>query len=302
MIGYRLCRNKTARHPFYLESISTNLYTVEELCYFLYHNPFLIDDSVLNSSLTRWMAEELDMPETALLMERAMKERGSLADCILPLFQKTQYLSAGELSRYRKTLDTLGSVSPSERLKRKGDALAQNGKYTEAIRIYHEALSDFQEEGNRQWNQSFRAVVWYNTGVVKMQLFDYEEGTDAFLRAWKLNPEEPYALAYLEALRLTLPDEKYKTAAKEFLDGAAAEVTNRDSAEKNKTISDAWKETENTREEILQRVDAVIAAAREKADIRIQTELSSDSEKMLQSHPEKVVERIAAEYHTSLGT
>lgn len=269
MIGYRLCKVKTARHPFYVESISTNLYTIEELCYFLYHNPFLIDRTVLNASLTHWLAEELDLQETALVMERAMRGKAGLAECVLPVFLSIQYLSAAELRRYRQVLDTLGSVPYAQRLKRKGDALAQNGKYAEAVRIYRQAMSEDTD------NRAFQSVVWYNIGFVEMQLFEYEEGAAAFLAAWKQKPDEGYALTYLEALRLTLPDEKYRKQAEEFLEEAGLS------------------------EDTSKRVDDVIAAAREKADVKIK--LEQDAENRSGTDPEQQLAGIAKAYHAAAG-
>ena len=33
MAMYQLCRAKAAKHPFYIESIDINIYTIEELCF-----------------------------------------------------------------------------------------------------------------------------------------------------------------------------------------------------------------------------------------------------------------------------
>ena len=35
MSGYILCQTKKADKPFFVESINTNIYSLEELCYFL---------------------------------------------------------------------------------------------------------------------------------------------------------------------------------------------------------------------------------------------------------------------------
>ena len=34
MSGYILCQTKKADKPFFVESINTNIYSLEELCYF----------------------------------------------------------------------------------------------------------------------------------------------------------------------------------------------------------------------------------------------------------------------------
>ena len=59
MAGYRLCRVRAAEIPFLIESISTNIYTIEELCFFIHNNIPLVDASIMNRELTRWVAQRL---------------------------------------------------------------------------------------------------------------------------------------------------------------------------------------------------------------------------------------------------
>lgn len=55
MAMYQLCRAKAAKHPFYIESIDINIYTIEELCFYLWKNVSLLDESILNENcVTGW--------------------------------------------------------------------------------------------------------------------------------------------------------------------------------------------------------------------------------------------------------
>ena len=47
MAMYQLCRAKAAKHPFYIESIDINIYTIEELCFYLWKNVSLLDESTI---------------------------------------------------------------------------------------------------------------------------------------------------------------------------------------------------------------------------------------------------------------
>lgn len=240
MIGYRLCQVKAAEHPFFVEAVTTNLYTVEELCYYLYHNPCLIDEDIVSTKLTRWIAEELHLGETALRMEQAMSERSTLADFILPVFQEIRYLSPQETKEYMRQLETLSSGPAWTRLKRKGDALAQNGKYSAADRIYYEALRRISEGTNTEKTRLFLADLWHNIGVTAMYMFEYDEAADAFLKAMKYNPDTSHLTAYLTAMKIAKPDEKYRAAAEEKGVGKEAQ----------KVIDDAYAEaSEGTEEE-----------------------------------------------------
>ena len=51
MSGYILCQLKRAKMPYYIENISTNIYSIEELCYYFYHNIYLLDETILNEHL-----------------------------------------------------------------------------------------------------------------------------------------------------------------------------------------------------------------------------------------------------------
>ena len=65
MSGYILCQTQKAKIPYYIENISTNVYSLEELCYYFYHNLYLVDESILNEQLCRWLQEELNLPKLA---------------------------------------------------------------------------------------------------------------------------------------------------------------------------------------------------------------------------------------------
>ena len=65
MSGYILCQVKKAEKPFYIENISTNIYSIEELCYYLYNNLYLVDSSLISSKLCTWLEEELELPKLA---------------------------------------------------------------------------------------------------------------------------------------------------------------------------------------------------------------------------------------------
>ena len=63
MSGYILCQTKKAEVPYFIENISTNIYSLEELCYYLYHNLYLVDKTIINEGLCAWIQEELELPE-----------------------------------------------------------------------------------------------------------------------------------------------------------------------------------------------------------------------------------------------
>ena len=73
MSGYILCQVKRAKNPYYISNISTNIYSIEELCYYLYHNIYLLDETIINEQLLVWMKEELHLRTSVILSCRSSR-------------------------------------------------------------------------------------------------------------------------------------------------------------------------------------------------------------------------------------
>ena len=98
MSGYILCQTKKADKPFFVESINTNIYSLEELCYFLYHNLYLVDSSVINENLCTWISEELDLPRLAAKLRPHLGKFASAEDVLYPVFKEINYLTYDAVS------------------------------------------------------------------------------------------------------------------------------------------------------------------------------------------------------------
>ena len=107
MSGYILCQTKKADKPFFVESINTNIYSLEELCYFLYHNLYLVDSSVINENLCIWISEELDLPRLAAKLRPHLGKFASAEDVLYPVFKEINYLTYDEMKALNVKLDNL---------------------------------------------------------------------------------------------------------------------------------------------------------------------------------------------------
>ncbi len=219
MSGYRLCRIPAAKNPYFIENISTNVYTIEELCYYMYHNTALLDATFVGSGLTRWIASELGMKNTAMAMEKAFLDNKSLAGFLTPVFEETGYLNPVEMKAYRQELDQLLHDPVWVRMKKKGDALVRYGKVIAAERIYRQALDmaetlDPKEQEDppavfEEKRNAFESRVWHNIGVAAMKMLDYDEAVNAFQKALDLRESEENREALLLLFGIAKPKERY---------------------------------------------------------------------------------------------
>ena len=107
MSGYRLCQTKMAKVPYYIENISTNIYSLEELCYYIHHNIYLLDDTIINENLCNWIRDELGLKKLYLTLYRELDNQGSLGDYILPIFKEIAYLTHQEFKEINHVLARL---------------------------------------------------------------------------------------------------------------------------------------------------------------------------------------------------
>ena len=61
---YLLC-GKEAELPFEIEELDLRIYTIEELCYYIYNNLMLIGDDFIGDRLIDFIRNGLSMPEIA---------------------------------------------------------------------------------------------------------------------------------------------------------------------------------------------------------------------------------------------
>lgn len=141
MSGYILCQVKRAKLPYYIENISTNIYSIEELCFYFYHNIYLLDSTILNEELCFWIRDQLGLKKLADNLYKHLDDDDmKVGDFILPVFKEINYLSLEEFRRLNQQIQQLAKEPEVLRQKRKGDYLMEHGKYVNAIKVYQKAL------------------------------------------------------------------------------------------------------------------------------------------------------------------
>lgn len=147
MSGYILCQVKRAKLPYYIENISTNIYSIEELCFYFYHNIYLLDRTILNEELCFWIRDQLGLKKLADNLYKHLDDDDmKVGDFILPVFKEINYLSLEEFRKLNQQIQQLAKEPEVLRQKRKGDYLMEHGKYVNAIKVYQKALRQETED------------------------------------------------------------------------------------------------------------------------------------------------------------
>lgn len=216
MSGYILCQVKKAEKPFYIENISTNIYSIEEFCYYLYNNLYLVDSTVFNQKLCTWLEEELNLPKLAAKLRPFSDSEFGLEDVLYPVFKEINYLAYEELRTLNRRIEIRNKESEETREKRKGDALMENRMYVNAIRVYQELLD---KEG--ELPKEMKEKILHNQGCAYSYLFQMDKALDCFGKAWKETRSDDSLKVYLLAYRSVHTQEEYEKKQEELKVGDA---------------------------------------------------------------------------------
>ena len=159
---------QTGENPYYISNISTNIYSIEELCYYLYHNIYLLDETIINEQLLVWMKEELHLRRLYQRLYVLLEEKKNIGEFILPIFKEINYLSHDQFREMNERLKRFEEQPEIVRKKIKGDYLVDHEKYINAIQVYQETLKD-TEETKTTWEAS-SPEVFTTTWAVPTQV------------------------------------------------------------------------------------------------------------------------------------
>lgn len=203
MSGYILCQLKRASMPYYIENISTNIYSMEELCYYFYHNIYLLDETILNEHLCDWLRKELGLEKLYKRLYKILEEGSGTSEFILAVFKEINYLTHSEFKKLNEELNLLELQPAVLREKKKGDYLVENRMYVNAIRIYENALQKEDKEG---LGEQFSGGIYHNMGCAYLHLFQFADAAECFLSAYRFLHTKRVLESYLMASYLDQPE------------------------------------------------------------------------------------------------
>ena len=202
-----LCHKKKAKQPYEISRIHKRIYTIEELCYYICNNLYLIDYTIMNEQLCDWLSDELELKELAESLRQILRQHGSVEQFITTVLSSVSIYTAGELKAIQDILAKLKNQKPIEKQKYKADNLLQSGAVRSAILIYQSIL---RGDADESVNGKFYGKVYGCLGTAYGRLFLYEEAAKMYETAFQICEEESMLKAYLYACSQYMSKEEYQ--------------------------------------------------------------------------------------------
>ncbi|MBQ8591363.1 MAG: hypothetical protein IJ485_01230 [Lachnospiraceae bacterium] len=189
-------------YPYYIEYAAVNVYSIEELCYCLYENAFLLTQDIVSRQLVDWIGEYCGLTELAEDLYPCLNVSDSLDTFVTMILEYTAYYPAEKIHAIHTFLKQNEKLPPIEKKTLYADYLLQNQKYTAAIKEY-QLLCEMTDEEERLGS------IYHNAGVAYAGLFLFEEAASYFEKAYRTAGHMESYRQYLAAKRLLLSEQDY---------------------------------------------------------------------------------------------
>lgn len=178
------CHESIAALPYYVEGIGMNLYSMEELSYYIMSNTFLLDHSFMCEELCTWVEKQMGLYKLAEQLRDIMRGNGLLSDFVLAILKQNGYCTMKEMQDIVFTIRQMEEKSDFECNKIRADQLMEKKKYLAGIYEYRRLLDS---PDAKEASALLRGNIWHNLGTAYARLFLFEEAGKCYEEAYKFN-------------------------------------------------------------------------------------------------------------------
>lgn len=233
MINVSTCVGDYAKVPYCFQNLGINVYCMEELCYCIRENAFLLDTELMSDTLVNWIGRDCALSDLAKELHVMVHEKGSLSQFAAAIIRYVGFYKEEIISQVEQTLKKGAGLSYLEKRKTRLDYLTGKKKYTAAIRGYGDLLEEWDKEnsglppgaaaGKNEpapvvTGRCMKASLLHNRGTAFAGLMRYDKAAEDFRQAYDTDKSQDSLICYLAALRLSLKEEDYIARVAEMKD------------------------------------------------------------------------------------
>lgn len=216
-----VCVGDYAQEPYLLPKLGIRVYCMEELCYCLKENAFLLDPGIMRDELLDFIRKDCQLPGLAQALYPLVHQQGSLSGFVSRILEFAGLYDRETLQQVEETLRAGSGLSDYEKQKLQADHLTEQKRYEEALKAYDRLL--VQIRANQEMEvpvlQELTAGILHNKGVICARQMLYDRAAELLYQAWEASGgKEDYFADYLAARRMELPEQDYVALAAEYPD------------------------------------------------------------------------------------
>ena len=195
--------------PYYLSGLGVNIYSMDELCFYLMENAYILDNDLIDTGLCDFIIEEFKLKEIGESLKELKEANKTTGEMVTALLTLTGYCDENEIRRIRQILVDNATLSFTAKRKAKGDNLLKADKYTRAIEEYQYVLSNVKWEDEPE----LCSAILHNIACAYARMFMFDKVAEYFKKAYELDGDKESLIMYLAAMRMSLKKEEFDRMA-----------------------------------------------------------------------------------------
>lgn len=218
-----LAKGATADAPYKMPYTGQKIYSIEELCYYIYNNIYTINEDFFQPSLAVWLKEELELEELADKLSYLIEQEHGLKDLTVAILCACDYYKEDEIRYMVAVLDEITNLPVFRKKKIKADNYLRAGHYGKSIREYRRLL-----HGSFAVNFTPEEYgdILHNQGIAHFYTSSFEQAKEDFKEAYIRNGKKDSLQHYLWILLMEDKTVEFEAEALAFgMSEQEAEVT-----------------------------------------------------------------------------
>lgn len=208
-----ICNGKQAYIPYYFKMTNTKVYSIEELCYYVYNNVELLNEDFFGEPLIRWLKDELNLEDRADKLRELKNNDSSFKEIAVSILCSCDFYTESEIKEFIHNLDELVKLSPYEKLKNKADNYLKYRQFAEAATTYEKILDG--EEVKSLSSEEYGNIL-HNLAIIKLHMVGIAEAAENFKEAYERNKNPESLKQYFMALKLSKQDSIFSEEANAY--------------------------------------------------------------------------------------
>lgn len=195
-----LCTGKIADQPYVFKTTKVAIRSMEELCYYIYHNVETISEDLYQLDLIEYIRQDLGLSQRADYLEELLHKKVGIKDLVVSLLCSADYYDKNEINHLLTEIDILYRLKPVQRRKRQADYFMKHQQWKEAMKEYRSILisKEFTELTSEEYGD-----ILHNMGVLEAKTGAFVVAANKFFEAYERNYREESLKQYLFAIKLS---------------------------------------------------------------------------------------------------
>lgn len=207
-----LCEARQAVVPYTFVNTKVEVYSYEELCFYIYNNAVLLNPEQFQGRLVQWIKMELGMEGLAGKLMELLAGDSSFIEILVAILSAGSYYETAEIRQFIDKQELVTLLPAEEKTKLRADSFLMYKRVLKAISLYDGILR--QEETIE--DKKFLGDVYHNKGVALAKNMELAKAKLCFLEAYERNKKKPSLEAYIMIRLLEAPVETVQSEAETF--------------------------------------------------------------------------------------